>query len=405
MNTATRMGDAFFVDKKKWYFVAFFIMAVSALRGIRYPNLWAYSHYLFNYDFGFVKRGLLGEILHVLNIPYLYTYQFFCLLSFLILLINFVLLGQIVKCFIDRGKPVLTFCALLFVSSMAIVFLAHTVGYFDEIGLLVTLISLKIEGFYKKLLILALLMPFLLLIHETAFVIFYPVLFVSLFFSIKKDAWNQQFPLLIVFSVLLLFLVVLLGHATLDANSAGHMFVNMQTKVGHHLRPDAFDVLDRGLERNVFLMQDVWSQPDFATVFLLSLLVTVPVFASFVLLFVYLLRGEKANGYLIVMCICAALSPLTLHFVAWDMHRWNTLTITTSFLTLYVVLGSIPKDPLFELEARVFPIFVLLVFLNGASSIPLFDSFYVKDYPFSEHVKYIQDVMSGDARLFSVPPR
>ena len=62
---------------KPYCFVILAIFFLSILRGIRFPNIWSYSHFLFNYDFGFTKRGLIGEIISQVNNPYLISYEFF----------------------------------------------------------------------------------------------------------------------------------------------------------------------------------------------------------------------------------------------------------------------------------------------------------------------------------------
>jgi hypothetical protein len=53
------------------------VLLFSILRGIRFPNIWSYSHFLFNYDFGFTKRSLVGALIGLLGHPYLITYDFF----------------------------------------------------------------------------------------------------------------------------------------------------------------------------------------------------------------------------------------------------------------------------------------------------------------------------------------
>lgn len=138
-------------DIKPWYFVIFAILFLSILRGIRVPNIWSYSHFLFNYDLGFIKRGLIGEIISQFNNPYLLSYEFFFIFSIAILFIVIVLISLLLKDLINSHNPIFIGCSVVFSSSLAVVFLSHSVGYFDHIGLLVALITLKINGFYKKI--------------------------------------------------------------------------------------------------------------------------------------------------------------------------------------------------------------------------------------------------------------
>src|SRR5688572_26778481 len=69
----------------------------GVLRGIRTPNLWSATHFLFNYDFGFVRRGLAGALISLASLPYLYTYQFFFYSSLAVLGGNVLLLWVVAR--------------------------------------------------------------------------------------------------------------------------------------------------------------------------------------------------------------------------------------------------------------------------------------------------------------------
>ncbi|HEY6435035.1 MAG TPA: hypothetical protein VIY47_00470, partial [Ignavibacteriaceae bacterium] len=112
----------------------------------------------------------------------------------------------------------------------------------------------------------------------------------------------------------------------------------------------------------------------------------------------------KVSFYLIVLSILASISPLLMHLWGWDMHRWNSFSITTSFLMLYIV-RSLNKNHTVAVSNFIYPILVFLIFLNGISVIYLFDGYYVKQFPFGEHLKYIIDFMNGTERFPSVPVR
>lgn len=46
--------------RSAWLYLVMFVFVLCLLRGVRFPNLWGYTHFLFNYDFGFSKRALVG---------------------------------------------------------------------------------------------------------------------------------------------------------------------------------------------------------------------------------------------------------------------------------------------------------------------------------------------------------
>jgi hypothetical protein len=391
-------------DIRSWRFVVFAMLFLSILRGIRFPSIWSYSHFLFNYDFGIIKRGLIGEIISQFNNPYLISYKFLCVFSIAIFSINIILLSVLIKDFINSQSLILIGCSAVFASSLAVVFLSHSIGYFDHVGLLVALTTLKISGFYKKMLFLLLFMPFALLIHEAIFIMFFPVIFMSLLLSIETEGRIKKILILGAFSVMLLILLVVIANQTLEKSEAHEMYARLQAKIEYPLRQDAFDVLTRDTKDNFLIMERIWSKQYFAEL-TLSFLVTAPAFLVFIYFTIFFLRKAKVKFYLIMLSILASLSPLPLHFGGLDMHRWNTLTGTVSFLMLYVVYAINKNQQPITTSNYIYSILVFVIFLNGISSIPLFDNYYVKQFPFVEHQQYIIDLIHGKAIFPYVPPR
>ena len=393
------------LEIKPYCFVILAIFFLSILRGIRFPNIWSYSHFLFNYDFGFTKRGLIGEIISQVNNPYLISYEFFFIFSLAIFAINVILLSIVIRDFVNSRNPVLIGSSLVFVSSVAVVFLSHSIGYFDHIGLLIALVTLKISGFYKKILFLLPSMTFALIAHEAILIIFFPVIFMSLLFSIKPEGSIKKVVTLGLFSALSFTLVLFISGFTLKPLETHKMFINLQAEIDHPLRKDAFDVLQRDSKTNYQIMQNLWSDINRFIRLIESFLVTIPVFSVFIYFSLLFLRTSKVKFGLIILSILASVSPLLLHFFGWDIHRWNTLAVTTSFLMLYVVHSSKTNNQSVAISRNIYPIFLLLIFLNGISQIGLFDGYYVKQFPFFEHQGYIFNLISGKEVFPYVPSR
>ncbi|MDR3609696.1 MAG: hypothetical protein P4L27_03970 [Ignavibacteriaceae bacterium] len=381
-------------DIKYWLIAVYLILFFSILRGIRFPNIWSYTHFLFNYDYGFIKRGLIGEIVSCFNNPFLISYEFFFICSLVILFANIFLLSLLIRTLIKSQNPVFIGCSVVFASSLALVFLSHTVGYFDQIGLLITLIILKINGYYKKLIYSFLLVPFALLIHEAIFIMFFPVIFMSLLLNMGTEEQNKKKLLLGTLSAGLIILVFIISNQTLVQSDAYNMYSQLQSKIMHPLRQDAFFVLVDNLKFNLFTMKTFWAQDQRFFQLSMSILVTAPAFLIFIYFTSSILKKAKADYYLIILAILGSISPLLMHFVGWDMSRWNTLTVTTSFLMLYIV-SSTNKNQIFEASVYRYSVLLFIIFLNGISSITLFDGYYVKQFPFVEHQNYILDLFNG----------
>ncbi|MCA9936041.1 MAG: hypothetical protein KC415_19045 [Anaerolineales bacterium] len=389
------------LNHKFWRFFALTILGFSILRGIRYPNMWSYSHFLFNYDLGFVKRGLLGEAMTHLGSPFFVSYEFFVIFSSILFAINMLLLSMLIVDTVNGRNPILIGALLVFISSMAIVFLAHTIGYFDQIGLLLTLLTLRLRTFRKKMLFLVIAMPIALLIHEAILVIFFPVNFMSLLLTIGENGRVKKLALLTLFSAIILALVFTISKYTPDQSQTDQLYANLQANLDYPLRKDAFSVLHRDFAENFQRTINRWT-PERLMELRQSVLVTVPSFLLFIYITALILKQASAKPTIILLAILASSSPLVLYFFGWDMHRWNTLTITTSFLMLTIVHNH-AGQPAINVSHRIYFLFALMVFLNAISTITLFDGYYVKQFPFMEHQNYLLDLIRGIEKFPYIP--
>lgn len=392
-------------QSKIWRFVAIAILLLSALRGLRLPNIWSYSHFLFNYDLGFVKRGIVGEFAARAGEPLYLSYNFFVLFSFTILCINLVLLGRLLLGLVDSRVPLLIGCALVYASSIAIGLLAHTVGYFDQIGLLVTLIALLIHGFYKRMLFLGFVLPLAILVHEAIFLMFFPVILLSLWLEMDRPLARTQVLALTIFTIALLGLVWIVGGQTLDPKAALQLYERTQATVEIPLREDAFHVLGRGLSDNVQIMATRWLEGRRYLQLAASWAVSLPSAGVLLGVAVVGLRRTRAGASTVFLAILAGLAPLALHLLGWDMHRWNGLVVTCSLLTLYVVTSRLQSQELLTIPATVYPLLVFLIFLNGISTIPLFDGYEIQQFPFVEQQKILLDSLRTGELPLNPPAR
>jgi hypothetical protein len=401
----TKSAINFSFNSKSWLFFVIAILFLSILRGIRSPNLWSYSHYLFNYDFGFVKRGFIGEIISRFDNPYFLSYEFFVFFSIGLFTINMIILCFLFKDFIKSQNPVLMGCSFVFSSSLAVVYLSNTIGYFDHIGLFIALVTLKICGFYKKLAFLLLSIPFALLIHEAILIIFFPVIFMSLLLNIKAKDRVRKLIILGLFSALSIIFLFFISNHTLQDVDVNHMYEDLQTRTDIPLHWGAFFVLQRDSKENFGMMQHKWSGNMSRYKKLgMSLLVTAPIFLLFIYFSVLILKNSKAGFLIILLAVLASISPLLMHFFGWDMHRWNTLAVTTSFLLLHVVATERSENSPIITNHDLFLLFVFIVFMNGISMITLFDGYGVQQFPFFEHQTYIIDFISGRLAFPYSPP-
>ncbi len=388
-----------------WVTTALSLLFLSILRGIRLPNLWSYTHFLFDYRYGFIKRGLIGQIFKSFDSSYLISYNFFSIFSFTILALNILLFILMIKDLIKEEDPLFLGISLVFASSIGIVFFAHTVGYSDHIGLLITLTSLRIKNLFTKALFTFPALICSIFIHEAIFVIFFPVILISFIHSLHGK--NRIGWMVVISAATLIFLSTLLfvSNSRLKGGKESAMHTILQKEVDRNLRRDAFHVLTRDRKENFSIMKRLWSKDHRYYQLARSLAVTLPATLFFIIISILSMRRSGKNIFQIFITSLAPLSPLTLHLAAWDMHRWDSLTVITSFLTLHVVLKSFPENLPAKNKNILHPVLVLLVFLNGVSTIPLFDRYYVKNFPFEEHRIELIKMISSEEKTPFIPNR
>ena len=389
---------------KQLLIISIVILIMTAMRGVRFPNLWSYSHYLFNYEFGFMRRGIIGATLELFNSDLLLSYGFFTSFSTVILCANLWLLALSFRDMIRSRNMNLIAVVMIFASSSGLLFLAHNIGYADHIGLLITLITLRITGFYKKLLFIAPALLFTMLIHEAVVVLFFPILFMSLLFSLAANNQRQKLSLLI-FSAMTLVLFFAIGASTIDQQQAQAMYEHASALTPTPLREDAFALLHDTGWGSLNMMLKKWMNPARPLFLLISGLLIFPLAYYFQRNMLSLLKQQ--HTVIKTLAVLAGLSPLLLHVVAWDTMRWNTMVLTTTYLMCYVAWQQVshePKRKSAELNLRPsVALVILVVFINANSHVILMDGRQVENFPYPRHVSYIVDVLTGKAKFPAIP--
>jgi hypothetical protein len=382
------------------------LLFYSLLRGLRSPNLWAATHGLFNYDHGFMRRGLLGAVLRLIDAPIVYTYAFFFWLSAALLAANIALLVVLAAGHFRSRPAAPAWATLVYFSGMGVVFMAHTIGYFDQAGLLLALVALAVRDFRLRYALVAIGFSLLILVHETAFVTFGPVLCFILALDASRAATPGRMRAVAALAAWLTLEVVLVGRSSLSPAAAQDMFAALQARADFLLRRDAFDVLTRSFADNVAATFAMWHDASFVAAFRQSALVALPSIVFILGVAVHALAAGRRDRRLWVGACVAGLSPLALHLVGWDCVRWNTLAITTSFVVLLAVTRAAGHREADARGTRGSPalaiVAVPLVVLNLVTGVTLFDNREVQSFPFRDHVDYVRDAWAGRAAF---PPR
>jgi hypothetical protein len=390
-------------DHRFWRFFALFAGAAAFLKGIRQAPLSAASQAQFTYDLGLIRRGLFGTIAQQLHIP-IHHYAVFAAISY-------VLMALLVLAFayaIWRSELLSTLlgsmlCAV-FLSSYAVTFAAHLVGRFDIVQMALTLIIVSIGDSLRRNLLLLVLAPLSILLHENFFIAFLPICVLPTLLEFlcgpkRPSIWAAAACVgAVAASAVTVVIVAAFQYSNQPALLA--MRDRIAAHVDFSMDPAVIGILSRGIVYNAALETGwVWRNGARWVDLPFSLLIYLPsaallMFCCWRILKTLDPRRARLAICAIVLCVAA---PLTLNLIASDLDRWNVFLLFDSFAALLFVAGpafaagaAMPRATPNWAHAAIF-----LVATNLASGGGLYDQKVITPYPFRGHVGTIYNTLQG----------
>lgn len=378
--------------------LAVFVFGVA--RGINFPNIWTYTHYLFPCSEFFAKRTAFGCMVELVGIQGLYTYEAFVYYCFLVLFVFLLSLAWLMVTTIARDGFFVFPGIFVFCAGLAPVYLSNIPGYFDFLGALVLLLGISIKSFRLKFLVVFFGYLCLVFVHEAIVIIFIPLAIVDLLMAIyAADQKLQRKRVLLVlimgFSILILALAV--ANSSISPDMAMNLLTVAQGKTNIPLDRGVFDVFSRDIDdnRRLFLWwvgkltsESGWlvGVKGYIGNFLLGALV---IFALN-----FKMASHVYGSKLLAAAISLApLSALALLFVAYDIIRWAAWATACSFY-LYVVLCARGGAVALRGQRVSFVLIILFALYQMTASIPLLVP--REDKPvIPAAVSYIHGVLTG----------
>lgn len=169
------------IDTLVLHRVGFFSVAMLIVLCISKTEIeWKWAHIYFSYEYGFMKRGLIGEIFRLSHIPS--DLDNFKVLSVLMLLGVVTLFFNLIK----DTKVFLGFAALFLCSPLLLKNLVYDWGRFDQIAIMVVFLQLLWLDEKTKLRYLYLGSPLLVFMHEGTLLWTFPALLTIAYLEDRK---------------------------------------------------------------------------------------------------------------------------------------------------------------------------------------------------------------------------
>lgn len=353
-------------------FLYSYALVFSVAKAIRFPNKWSEAHWMLDYRFGFIKRGLAGEVFGL----FFQKNEFNILLvSSIILAVLYILLIVIsVKETFRNTQDIFrkTVFYLIFFLSQYMVFSAHLIGYMDHLIFLITILAIHLI-IHKKILLASLLMGVSIFIHEISFFLMFPICFFAVIvneipagqFSLKSSFTTGLLKKTALFLLLpVIAMTGILIYQELYGQDYHVMLFNYLNQVEFIGKKAAGSV--SGAYTGKFSEYLADEGPHFfQRVFRsrASILDGIPIL--FLLYTVYRIFS-KIDIYLFLLLVAVTLFPLLLHAIAWDTYRIWTFPYMILFLGFWILSSrfknqTYPLQKISLFESIVFIISILLV--------------------------------------------
>lgn len=377
VTTATwPLGKAAEMKSHFWPAASILFGSLAVLKGFRVPGQWALSQLQISYRHGFVKRGLLGQLLYMAHIRSLRSVELFCFLELALLFGLLVLFTWQSGLLSEQRNPLLV---AAFAGSYATTFLTHLVGYQDIALYALALIVILVRNVRHRFLLAIPCCIVGLLIHENFLLSAMPTILFSFFAESKQVVSGKAsaYP-----GVLIVVGVFITVGVSLEASLSRHALEQFKhdtlAAAPYSVDPQILNVLGMSAVDNLKLNLQVISQgwwwwAEFG--------VAVMVLGPLTLLLFYS-AGGLAQGKTRWAYLCASLSPLLLNVMGWDNVRWASLCSLSAYVNLGLLSRSAVVNTRQPAAMRERQGAILVLGLGLASGHGLMDSKKINPYPF-----------------------
>lgn len=388
-----------------WVYGAIF--ALTVLKGARMPNRWSVTQYLFNYDSGFMKRALVGDLLS--RVFGGWTAQYFFLAAVALALVASLLGIWLLAVRRLLDEPDRVPFLLVFLSSPAITMAVHLAGYLEQVGYLLLGLALVVPTSWRWQVAVAAACAIVTpLVHEAS--LFWTAPLFTLLVMAGPQARSQpRAARLTAAGVVAMLWVATTGVVVTQGtvSSERMQLVRDRQTAFADVRPrqDAFATLSTPADENVAEMRRRWATSDIQIEMVYSVAVFGP--ALVLLMALALGRARRVEDAVVrrwsaglVMLVVS--SPLLLHSVGWDMHRWNALAAFNAGCAALILLLPAPGAVAVQaargaLSPRWWAAALVVMVWSVSADVVFFDGYHPAHPPFSDQIEVIiNGLESGD---------
>ncbi|WP_221793837.1 hypothetical protein [Oceanobacter mangrovi] len=352
----SKAGNISFREKFGFYvFVAVVIwnLLISLVKGWNGVYSWIFSNWMMSYEWGFTKRAVIGEVTSWIGVPPESYYSVILWTG----LCNLVVLLCTACWLMVKMENTSLGCTsrivlLMFSVSPFISMSANLIGYLDFFIYLGGILAIFMV--HRKLQILgSVLVAGLMFVHEMTLLLIYPLFFISLImvWNFDEESIVKNINWKFFFSAVLplfgfLFVILFQTDVSKKPGFEKDFVIPLAQAVSYEFSgPEAYESsisAARYFVSQLFTSYDMYLEDEFkkglARIVEPADLFVVFWFLSVVYLIVWnVLRSAPYRNLLAGLAFLSVLSPILLHFIAYDTPRFWTMPIMLGLLLIWVV--------------------------------------------------------------------
>lgn len=318
------------------------IMAYGALKSFHLPYHYFSPSYLISYEFGFVKRGLIGELTRILLGDLRYKYDVIAIIgtaSVVVFLLFFAALGL--------SNKIPPFWSAAFASTPGFYYVTGSTGALEIYCYIMFFCGASVIIKSKRIMAMSCTLASSIilctLIHEASLLMTAPLLVFAYLTKIKQNKYlpNSEFAknFLALFLAAALFSVLLAQLGAVDFETKIKLYNSAAIKSNFSPSSFPFEVITYSTSENIFAVSMFYRGGE--AFYVASLIFLIALTFAFPFIYFTIRWFVKNRQYSIATCaLFSSISPVFLHLVGTDYMRWSAYVILNSFFVWAILIHT-----------------------------------------------------------------
>lgn len=327
------------------FILGVWLLISTFIRTFNLPDKFIEAHWLIDYRLGFIKRGLIGSIITIFSHFGIISRgeNTIILLSFIntftLFAIFFLVLWRIFKKtnWDEHSYSIL----YILMTSPLILTSGDFFGNFDAIIIVISFACVWLI-MHEKIILCSLLTIIALLIHENFLVIGFPLMLFTIY-TTQNDYDRPKIKMLYpIFTVIATFLIIFISENIFINRSQLRINLANQFIDSGLITEDGAKTIADWITTSMLRYLRVQSPFFYPRIFNAHTTLMILPSVLAMLLFIHERFEISHRRKIMLYALCATLTPILLHLIAWDTQRISAYTIVTAFGCVWICAETLP---------------------------------------------------------------